>query len=183
MKKGKLVVISGPSGVGKGTIINELIKKYNYFLSTSMTTRKKRPNEVDKKDYYFVSTEEFKENITKNNFLEYAEVYKNTFYGTPKDKVLKQLKKDENVILEINVEGALQVKKNYPEAILIFIEPPSFRELKKRLKNRKTETKETIKERLKTAKQELKQRKKYDYVIKNIKVCCTVEEINEIILK
>lgn len=168
MKKGKLIVISGPSGVGKGTVIDEILKSdKKFWKSISLTTRSIRDNEEEGINYYYVSLEEFLDNISKDNLLEYAEVYNGCYYGTPKNKVNSMLKKGYDVILEIDVEGALNVKKNFNDAILIFIDTPSIEELEKRLVGRGTETKEKIDERLNKAKWELSLKKKYDYVVIN----------------
>ena len=170
--KGLLIVISGPSGVGKSTVRKRLIEENpNYWYSISMTTRKPRlvskngKMEEEGKDYYFVTEESFKENIKNNNFFEYAEVYKGLYYGTPKNKVLEMLDKGYNVVLEIDVQGALLIKKQYSEAILIFINPPSIEELERRLTNRKTDKEEDIKERIEKAKFEISFAKQYDYVV------------------
>lgn len=170
--KGLLIVISGPSGVGKSTVRRRLIEENpNYWYSISMTTRKPRlvskngQIEENGKDYYFVTEEDFKENIRNNNFFEYAEVYEGLYYGTPKDKVLEMLEKGYNVILEIDVQGALLIKKQYPKAVLIFINPPSIEELERRLTNRKTDKQEDIKERIEKAKFEIAYAKQYDYVV------------------
>ena len=145
--RGNLFVISGPSGTGKGTICAELVKEDGIDLSVSMTTRAPRPGEVDGKHYYFASREEFLENIEKDNFLEYATVFDN-MYGTPKDAVLKRLDRGHNVILEIDVQGGLLVKKAMPEAILVFILPPSNEVLRQRLEGRGTDSPEVIEKRL-----------------------------------
>ena len=137
-KKGKLYVITGPSGTGKGSICREILKDIENEFSVSMTTREARTGEVHGKDYYFVTEEEFLENVEKGNFLEHANVY-GKLYGTPKDMVLKQLDRGHNVILDIDVQGALQVKKAMPEAIMIFLLPPSLGELRKRLEGRATD--------------------------------------------
>lgn len=163
---GKLYVISGPSGTGKGTICAELLKEINNEFSVSMTTRDPREGEVHGREYYFVSREEFIENIDKGNFLEHAEVFDN-MYGTPKDMVIKRLEKGRNVILDIDVQGGLQVKEAMPEAVLIFILPPSLSELRKRLEGRKTETQDKIEKRLSKALNEIKLIGEYDYYIVN----------------
>ena len=182
MKKGKLIIISGPSGVGKGTIINELLKENkNLHYSISMTTRKKRENEIDNVNYYFVTPEEFKENIKNNKLIEYAEVYENLYYGTPKDKVEENLNNGKHVILEIDVEGMNNIKKYDENAISIFIAPPSLEELESRLRNRKTETEEKINERIKKAEYELEQKKYYDYIIINDDLEKAIKETKNII--
>ena len=154
-KAGSLIIISGPSGAGKGTIVNELIKNTNLNLSISMTTRPKREGEVEGKDYYFVTKQEFAKQIKKGNFLEYANVHGDNYYGTPKDKVLKSLENGKDIILEIDIQGALKVKEKYKEGIFIFIMPPSMRELKNRLIRRNTETIDKVITRFKDAYQEI----------------------------
>lgn len=165
-RQGKLYVISGPSGTGKGTICHELLKDMYNDFSVSMTTRAPREGEVEGKHYFFVSKEEFQENIDKGNFLEYANVYGN-MYGTPKDAVLKRLERGHNIILDIDVQGGLQVKSSMPEAILIFILPPSMEELRKRLVGRQTDAKDVIEKRLNEAIGEIKFIGEYDYYIVN----------------
>ena len=172
MNKGKLFIISGPSGVGKSTLRENLLKDFdNFWYSISMTTRKPRVHEKTKKleqngvDYFFVSKDEFIDNIKKNNFLEYAEVYKDIYYGTPKDKVLEKLNNGINVILEIDVDGKEIVKKNYNDCISIFIKPKSLSELENRLLKRKSETYDKIKTRLERAEYEISKSSTYDYVI------------------
>lgn len=165
-KQGKLYVISGPSGTGKGTICHELLKDMYNDFSVSMTTRTPRVGEVEGKHYFFVSKEEFEENIEKGNFLEYANVFGN-MYGTPKDAVIKRLDRGHNVILDIDVQGGLQVKSSMPEAILIFILPPSMEELRKRLVGRDTDAPDVIEKRLKEAIREIKFIGEYDYYIVN----------------
>ncbi len=180
--KGMLVVISGPSGVGKGTICSSIIKRKidNVELSVSVTTRKPRAGENDGVSYYFKDKSRFEEMITKGEFLEYACVYGN-YYGTPKEYVLNKLAKGINVILEIDIQGAMQVKRNFGEGTYIFIMPPSFKELKKRIINRGTESKEDIKKRLNSAFEEVKEVVNYDYMVINDSVKKAADEIIYII--
>ena len=164
--RGKLYVISGPSGTGKGTICKILLEDNRNEFSVSMTTRAPREGEVHGKDYYFVSREEFLENVEKGNFLEHATVFDN-FYGTPKDMVLNRLERGRNVILDIDVQGGLQVKAAMPEAVLIFILPPSLAVLRSRLEGRGTETADLVEKRLSKAVNEIKLIGEYDYFIVN----------------
>lgn len=180
MKKGKLFVISGPSGVGKDTIINEYLKNNKGLLSISATTRDKRKGEVDGKDYYFLTKEEFEDWIKNDNFLEYA-TYNDNYYGTPKSKIEENLNKGINVFLVIEVQGALQIKEKIKDSKLIFIMPPSISELEKRLKNRNTETDEMIKNRLEIATKEMNMSSMYDYIITNNKIENAVEKLKLII--
>lgn len=166
MNTGRLFVISGPSGAGKGTICSRLLGQDNVTLSVSMTTRAPRDGEVHGESYYFVSKEEFQRTIEENGFLEYAEVYGN-FYGTPKRNVMELLKSGMDVILEIDIQGALQVKKAYPEAVLTFILPPSMAELRKRITDRGTETEESLKRRMGETLNELSYMHEYDYCVIN----------------
>lgn len=170
--KGNLIIISGPSGVGKSTIRKRIIKDFdNFKYSVSLTTRKPRideetnAEEENGKEYYFVTPEIFKENIKNNNFLEYQEVYKDTFYGTLKKDVMNLIDNGINVILEIDVDGALNIKKEYNDTTLIFIKPSSLEELENRLRNRNSDSSKKIEERLKKAKYEINKSKYYDYVI------------------
>ncbi len=166
-EQGMLIVVSGPSGVGKGTLCNILVSKVeDVFLSTSATTRLPRLGELDGVNYIFMSHENFEDKIKKGQFLEWAKVYTN-YYGTPKDVVIKKLSEGKDVILEIDIQGAAQVKKNYPEGIFIFIAPPSIEELEKRIIKRGSDTKDSIDLRLKCAKKEIQAAFDYDYVIIN----------------
>lgn len=166
MSTGKLFVISGPSGAGKGTICKKILEQDDIALSISMTTRSPREGEVHGESYYFITKEEFKENIRKQGFLEYAEVYGN-FYGTPKKQVIELLEQGRDVLLEIDIQGALQVKNAYPQAVLVFILPPSMTELRRRLAERGTETEESLKRRLGETLKELSHMHEYDYCVVN----------------
>lgn len=177
---GLLIIISGPSGAGKGTIVTELIKNKSYALSTSITTREAREGEVDGVHYFFNTKEQFEEMIDKNELLEYAQ-FCGQYYGTPLAYMQKQLKEGKNVILEIEVQGALQVKERFPEAILIFLTPNNIGELKSRLENRATETSEKISMRMERAKQEIKLIDNYDYIVINNIIDDAVESINSIV--
>ena len=156
MKKGKFIIISGPSGVGKGTICNVLLKELNAWFSVSMTTRNIREGEVDGVNYYFISKDEFKKRIAEGQLLEYN-IYNDNYYGTPKDKVIEKLEEGTNVLLEIDVNGARNIKNIFPDALLLYIAPPSIEVLRERLINRGTEDLDTINNRLKIASDELKQ--------------------------
>ena len=175
----KLIVISGPSGVGKGTIVNELLKKGDYALSVSCTTRRPRVGEKEGVSYFFISKKKFLSMIEEDGFLEYDNHFEN-YYGTPKEFVEKQLQ-TKNVILEIEVNGAFKVKKSYPEAILIMIAPPGIDELKARLVGRGTESAEDIAERLARLDYELSQSDKYDYTVINDDLQRAIGEIEKII--
>jgi len=166
-KKGTLFVVSGSSGSGKGTVLGELLKQSDKFCySVSATTRAPREGEVDGVNYFFVNREQFEALIDNGEMLEHAE-YCSNLYGTPKSYVFSQLDKGMNVILEIEVCGAMQIKEKFPEAVLIFITPPNFKALRKRLVDRATESKEVIEKRLEVALVEIKFAKDYDYVIVN----------------
>lgn len=169
MGKGLLFVVSGPSGAGKGTICKALAEQDNIDLSVSMTTRAPRMGEIEGVSYYFVNKETFASMIQQNGFLEYAEVYGN-YYGTPKEMVLRQMDKGRDVVLEIDIQGALKVKEVYPKGIFIFILPPSMAELRKRITGRGSESEESLSLRLGETLREVAYIDKYDYCIINDKV-------------
>ena len=166
MNKGKVILISGPSGVGKGTVVKEIVKDEDYALSVSVTTRLPREREVDGVNYFFTTKEDFLQRIDNNLMLEYA-VYNNQFYGTPKDYVEQTVAKGKNIILEIEVQGVEQVKKLMPEAVSIFIMPDKAGVIEHRLRKRNTEDEQTIQNRLHIAIGEMKQAYKYDYIVIN----------------
>jgi len=180
--KGLLVIISGPSGVGKGTIRKALfeIPDNNFCYSVSMTTRKPREHEVDGQDYFFVTREEFERRIKENGFLEYAE-FVGEYYGTPIDYIEKQMEAGKEVIVEIEVQGALQIQEKNLDAVFIFIVPPSKKALIERLKNRGTDSKEVIKKRVEKAEREYKLAYKYDYIVVNDEVYNAADRIYAII--
>lgn len=179
--KGLLIVVSGPSGAGKDTICQKLIKEnLNIWMSVSMTTRKPRPLEKDGVDYFFVSSEEFENKINDNTFLEYAS-YNDNYYGTPKDKVEEKLNEGKDVILVIDINGAINIKKIIPSALFIFIMPPDMETLKNRLIGRKTESKDKVVQRFITAYNEVNNYKKYNYVVVNDKVEDAVNKVKSII--
>ena len=167
-RDGLLLVVSGPAGVGKGTIDGALLSRHsNILLSVSATTRKPRPGEIDGVHYHFVDEEAFKRMIQEDAFLEYMHVFETNYYGTPRRFVFDQLALGNDVILEIDVQGAMRVKKACPDAVLIFIAPPDMDTLKSRLVGRATETPEAIEKRFTTAFAEMKYMKEYDYVVLN----------------
>ena len=183
MEKGKLYIISGPSGAGKGTVIKELFKQRDgLFLSVSATTRAARQGEADGVHYYFITKDEFRQMIIKNELLEYTEFCEN-YYGTPKKSVEEKLNAGVDVILEIETDGAMQIKGKMPECVLIFISPPSMEELEKRLVGRQTETNESLNKRLKKAKKEIELTDKYHYIVINDEVDKTVKALIEIFNK
>ena len=181
-EKGNLIVISGPSGAGKGTIIHELVKNNdNIWVSISMTSREIRSNDIPDKTYFFVTREDFEKRINDGIFLEYAE-YNGNYYGTPKDKISDMLNKGIDVILEIEIQGALKIKQLVPDAIFIFILPPSMDELRNRLVKRGTDSIDKILSRFQTAYQEINEITKYNYVVINDKVDKAVEKVEAILL-
>jgi len=181
MNEGLLVVISGPSGAGKGTICRSLTENAKDLeLSVSATTRAPRTGEIEGKNYYFIDVEEFKRRVENGEFLEYANVYDN-YYGTPKEKVVEKLQTGRTVILEIDIQGALKVKKAHPEGVFIFVVPPSIDELQKRIITRATDTIEVIGKRMKCVKDELDYATEYDYVVMNDSLEEAVSKIRSII--
>jgi len=181
--KGTLFVISGPSGVGKGTLVGILRERQPEIkLSVSATTRKPRPGEVDGLHYFYLTKEDFKTKILDGEFLEWAE-FSGNYYGTNKKFVKEMLNQGQNLILEIDVQGALQVKERLPEAVLIFIEPPSIEELKKRLFKRSTEEDEEIERRLAIVKTELEKKGLFNYIIVNDDLDVAYKNIESTILK
>lgn len=180
-RAGKLVVISGFSGVGKGTVVNRLLSDYDHYtLSVSMTTRKPREGEVHGVNYYFVSNEQFEEMIRNGGLLEHAG-YADHYYGTPRSFVEENMAKGKDVILEIEVQGAMQIKKAFPDAVLIFITTPSAAVMAKRLIGRKTETEEQIDNRFRRAVEEAEHLERYDYIVVNDELDACVREVNGIV--
>mgnify|MGYP002856717109 FL=1 len=182
-ERGSLVVISGPSGAGKDTVVAKYLrkKKTNAWLSISCTSRDMRPGDKEGKSYYFITKEEFERKIDAGEFLEYAE-YNGNYYGTPKEHIEEHLQNGEDVFLVIEVQGALKVKELVPEAICIFIMPPSMKELRRRLVGRKTESKEKVLNRFKTAYQEINEVANYNYVVTNDEIDNAVAKIQAILL-
>ena len=180
-KKGKLYVISGPSGAGKGTITTRILEETDMGYSVSMTTRAPRTGEIDGVHYFFSTKEQFKKMIDDGGFLEHAERYGN-YYGTPKAPALEKLAKGQDVILEIEMQGAMQVKKNYPDGVFIFILPPSLPILRQRLIDRKTETPEAVELRLSSTLDEMRYMDDYDYYVVNNELDEAVERVKSIII-
>lgn len=180
-RKGILIVLSGFSGAGKGTLVKALLSKYhNYALSISATTRNPRPGEEDGREYFFKTVEEFKEMIAENALIEYAQYVQN-FYGTPKDYVQEKLNEGKDVILEIEIQGALKVKEQFPDTLLLFVTTPNAQTLEERLTGRGTETVDVIRDRLSRASEEAQGMEKYDYLVVNDKLEDCVEEMHRII--
>ena len=180
-QQGILAVVSGFSGAGKGTVMKELLRRYdNYALSISATTRQPRAGEADGREYFFVSEEEFRQMIEEDRLVEYAQ-YVNHYYGTPRDYVVQQMARGKDVILEIEIQGALKVKKRFPDALLLFVTPPSAQELLRRLVGRGTETIEVINARLKRAAEEASGMEAYDYLLINDQIDRCVEEMHRLI--
>lgn len=182
-KRGSLIIISGTTCAGKGTVISKLLERNeNMTLSISYTSRPIRGNEVDGVDYYFISREEFEQKIKHNDFLEYAKVRYGEYFGTPKKEIEETLESGKDVILEIDVQGAKQVKELFPETILIFIMAPSFTEVKRRIKARGFENNEQIIDRFKTAYKEINEIPKYNYVVVNDEVENAVKKVEAILI-
>ena len=180
-RKGILIVVSGFSGAGKGTLMKKLVSSYdNYALSISMTTRTPRPGEEDGREYFFVSKDTFEEKISQDGLVEYA-CYCDNYYGTPREYVEKQLEAGKDVILEIEIQGALKIKEKFPTALLLFVMPPGVEELKRRLEGRGTESSEVIAKRLKRATEEAEGIEAYDYIVINDKLEECVEEMHSLI--
>lgn len=183
-KKSKLIVISAPSGTGKTSVIKEILKQFSDKLtfSISATTRKKRSNETNGVEYYFLTEEEFKKKIENDEFIEWEVIY-GDYYGTLKSEVQRAFNEGKHILFELDVKGSLKLKKLYPEAILIFIVPPSIEELEKRLKKRNTETQDSLQKRIERAKMELEQAKYFDYKVENYDLQQAIKETSKIIKK
>ena len=181
-KKGILIVISGFSGAGKGTLVKELLRRHgeDYCLSVSMTTRTPRPGERDGVEYFFTDREHFEDTIARDGLIEYAS-YCGNYYGTPKAYVEERLSEGRNVILEIEIQGALKIKDRFPESLLIFVTPPNAEELKRRLEGRGTESEEVIASRLARAAEESKGVEFYDYLVVNDKLEESAEEVHHLV--
>jgi guanylate kinase len=178
-KKGLFIVVSAPSGCGKGTILRQILRDDNYYYSVSATTRSPRTGEIDGRDYHFISKDDFQQLIYKKQMLEFAE-YCGNYYGTPKKAIDEKLAEGKNVILEIEVQGAMQVKKLVDDAVFIFIAPPSVDELRRRLNKRGTESDEVIEGRINQALTELEKQGEYDYIIVNDELEVAVEDFKSI---
>ena len=179
--KGILIVVSGFSGSGKGTLMKKMLETYdNYALSISMTTRSPREGEVDGREYFFTNKETFEQKISENKLIEYA-CYCENYYGTPKEYVEKKLAEGKDVILEIEIQGALKVKEQYPDCLLLFITPPSAKELERRLVGRGTETPEVIAKRLARAVEESEGIEAYDYIVVNDDLDVCVSELHALV--
>ncbi|MFO8040643.1 MAG: guanylate kinase [Sodalinema sp.] len=177
MTVGKLIVLTGPSGVGKGTLLRSLRQRHpELYLSISATTRTPRPGEVDGVDYYFLSRSEFEEKIAQDAFVEWAE-FAGNYYGTPRQSLETQMAQGHWVILEIEVEGARQVRRTFPEALLVFVRPPSFAELERRLRGRDRDSEDAIQRRLERAKEELQAADEFDVQVTNAVVEEAIREL------
>lgn len=180
-KQGILAVISGFSGAGKGTVVKELVKKHEYSISISATTRNPREGEIHGREYFFLTRDEFESMIENNELIEWAE-YVGNYYGTPKQYVKDQLEQGRDVILEIEIQGAFKVRQQFPDAVLLFLTPPSAKELEQRLVGRGTEDRATIKKRLARSEAEAEFMSDYDYIIINDDLDVCVEQTNQIIM-
>ena len=182
-KKGKILVVSAPSGAGKTTIMQNMLKKHpELVFSVSATTRKRRNNEIDGKHYFFITEKEFKKKIENDEFIEWERFY-DYYYGTLKSFVKENIEKGAIVVLEVDVKGALNIKKLFPESVLVYIAPPSLEALKERLINRKTDSEEDMKKRIERAKMELSLKDKFDYVVVNDNLENAMKGVEEIIEK
>lgn len=180
-RKGILIIVSGFSGAGKGTLVKKLIEEYDgYALSISATTRQPRPGEEDGREYFFLQKEQFERKIEENGLIEYA-CYCDNYYGTPREYVERQLADGKDVILEIEIQGALKVRKQYDDALLLFVMPPSADELRRRLVGRGTETEEVIGKRMQRAAEEAEGIEEYDYIVVNDDLNTCVRQLHEII--
>lgn len=180
-RKGILIIVSGFSGAGKGTLVKKLIEEYDgYALSISATTRQPRPGEEDGREYFFLQKEQFERKIEENGLIEYA-CYCDNYYGTPREYVERQLADGKDVILEIEIQGALKVRKQYDDALLLFVMPPSAEELRRRLVGRGTETEEVISKRMHRAAEEAEGIEEYDYIVVNDDLDMCVRQLHEII--
>lgn len=181
--KGELIAVAAPSGAGKTTIVKKILKYYpEIIFSVSATTRPKRETETDGVEYFFISEDEFKEKINNGDFVEWEQFY-DYYYGTYKSFIENHLNDGKSVLLEIDVKGALTIKKKYPGSHLIYIKPPSYEELVKRLRERQTETEEDFKKRIERAKMELSLEDKFDYIIPNENLEKAIQETSELIKK
>ncbi|MFW5992241.1 MAG: guanylate kinase [Halanaerobiaceae bacterium] len=182
MENGNLIVLSGPSGVGKGTVLKRFLKEYrDVEYSVSATTRAKREGEIEGKDYFFLTEDRFFQMVEQDMFIEWAEVH-NNYYGTPRNYVENILQEGKDIILEIDIQGARQVQKTYPEAIFVFLLPPSLKELEKRLDKRGTENDQNRAVRLENARKELKELRNYNYKVVNDKINEAVKKLKAIII-
>ena len=180
-RKGILIVVSGFSGAGKGTLVKKLVEEYDgYALSISATTRQPRPGEIDGREYFFLQKEQFEAKIAENGLIEYA-CYCDNYYGTPREYVESQLADGKDVILEIEIQGALKIKQQYNDALLLFVMPPSTAELRRRLVGRGTETEEVIGKRMRRAAEEAEGIEKYEYIVVNDDLEVCVRQLHEII--
>ena len=182
IRKGILIVVSGFSGAGKGTLVKRLVGQYdNYALSVSATTRQPRAGEQDGREYFFLQKEQFEQKIAENGLIEYA-CYCDNYYGTPREYVEGQLRDGKDVILEIEIQGALKIREQYHDALLLFVMPPSAEELRRRLVGRGTETEEVINKRMRRAAEEAQGIEEYDYIVVNDDLETCVGELHKIIL-
>ncbi len=182
-QRGMLLVVSAPSGAGKTTIVKHILKQYPSFgFSVSATTRGKRPGEIDGKDYYFLSKEEFEKRINRGDLVEHEEIYSN-YYGTLKSEIERALENGRDIVFDVDVNGGLSIKARFPEAVIIFVKPPSLETLRRRLEGRGSETKEQIECRMERVEMELEKGEQYDYIIVNDELKRALGEVFDIIEK